>query len=49
LDYEKDMGMTAAQMADINIGYWSGYGTTTDMEIVQRLFLTQHSIFGKAS
>ena len=38
----------AIEVTNANVGYWSGYGTSTQMTRVQRLFLCAHPIFGSA-
>jgi len=43
----RDDDMTAEGIARINLGYYAGYYDEETMERVNRLFKTQHPIFGK--
>lgn len=38
--------MTAEQVANSNIGYYAGYGSSQDRERIEALFLCAHPIFG---
>jgi hypothetical protein len=50
LDAEpRDDGMTAEQIAKVNLGYWAGYYDHETRERVERLFACAHPVFGKAS
>lgn len=40
-------GMTAEEIAKINIGYFAGYYDSETMRRVNELFKTRHPVFGK--
>jgi hypothetical protein len=46
---ERTDGMTAEQVARVNLGYYAGYYDSETRERVERLFSCAHPIFGKAS
>ena len=46
IEQPREDGMTAAQIASVNLGYFAGYYDNETRERVERLFKCSHPIFG---